>query len=432
MRLFVSALEYSANIHLRYLLGEIAKLDSVEICGIFDEKILDFTRKSGDCGDFEYCGDSAFCDSFGGADSKRGDSACVDSSDDKDCGDFSRGDSAILHTISGKSICNVDSIAVMGFIDVLKKMRFFINLNKTSLSLALKADKILLMDSSSFNIPLAKRIKKRNPHKKIAYYILPQVWAWKPWRAKAIEKNCDILAAILPFEVQCYKKKAKFAGHPLLDEIRYFKNCDSSKAVESSDFADSSDLNKGDSNIFAFMPGSRKAEIERIFPVFIEVKDYLKKRFPNASFHLIIPQKFKGSDLWAIYENLNDFIISFDAHKSLFYSKFAFICSGTATLECALIGTPFVLGYKCRAIEAFIARRFLNIKYIGLANLLYEKIRQDETFHIELVQEDLNVKNLINAFESAKESEFIEKSLRLRAYLKNGSAKAVARWLYDL
>lgn len=390
MRLFVSALEYSANIHLRYLLGEISKLDSVELCGIFDEKILDFTQKNGDCGDFY------------------------------------RGDSATLHTISGKSICNVDSIAVMGFIDVLKKMRFFINLNKTSLSLALQADKILLMDSSSFNIPLAKRIKKRNPSAKITYYILPQVWAWKPWRAKAIEKNCDILAAILPFEVQCYEKKARFSGHPLLDEIRYFKGCDSSKAV------DSSDANKGDSSIFAFMPGSRRAEIERIFPIFIAVKDYLKQRFPNASFHLIIPQKFKGSDLGAIYENLNDFIISFDAHKSLFYSKFAFICSGTATLECALIGTPFVLGYKCRAIEAFIARRFLHIKYIGLANLLYEKIRQNETFHIELVQEDLNVKNLINAFESAKESEFIEKSLRLRAYLKNGSAKAVARWLYDL
>lgn len=411
MRLFVSALEYSANIHLRYLLCEIAKLDSVEICGIFDEKILDFTRKSGD---------SAFCDSVGEADFKNGDSVCVDSS--ADSSDFSSGDSVPLsHKISGKSICNIDSIAVMGFIDVLKKMRFFINLNKTCLSLALQADKILLMDSSSFNIPLAKRIKKRNPHKKITYYILPQVWAWKPWRAKAIEKNCDILAAILPFEVQCYEKKAKFAGHPLLDEIRYFKSADSSKAVDS-----------GDSSIFAFMPGSRKAEIERIFPIFIEVKDYLKKSFPNASFHLIIPQKFKGSDLGEIYENLNDFIISFDAHKSLFYSKFAFICSGTATLECALIGTPFVLGYKCRAIEAFIARRFLRIKYIGLANLLYEKIKQNGTFHIELVQEDLNAKNLINAFESAKESEFIEKSLRLRAYLKNGSAKAVARWLYDL
>lgn len=413
MKLFVSVLEYSANIHLRHLLMELLKYQNIEICGIFDEKILDSTQK-----DF----DNVSCDFNANSDA------------------YVRSDlSNRANSISGKSICNIEKVAVMGFIDVFKRIRFFINLNRECLNLALNADKILLMDSSSFNIPLAKRIKKRNPNKKIIYYILPQVWAWKPWRAKALEANCDKLAAILPFEVESYTKKAEFAGHPLLDEIIYFKNAKHSDFINNTngknnvcDKSNKTSDSTQKEHIFSFMPGSRKAEIERIFPVFIEVKNHLKAHNANAIFHLIIPQKFKGRNLEDIYKNLNDFIISFDAHKSLFHSKFAFICSGTATLECALIGTPFVLGYKCRAIEAFIARQFLRIKFIGLANLLYEKIKPNEIFHTELLQNDLNVKNLINAFESANESDFLAKSLLLRKYLKNGSAKVVAKWLYDL
>ena len=374
--------------------------------------------------------------------------------------------------ITGKSLCDTNSIAVMGFIDVLKKAKFFLDLRKKCLNLALTADKILLMDSSSFNIPLAKRIKKRDKTKQIIYYILPQVWAWKPWRAKAIEANCDRLAAILPFEVGFYREKAEFVGHPLLDEIKAFRVGNSPLDLHSADLVNFGEQqtaslvvspkftknhesqtenpsvvdsalnaqNLGEnsaqiaesSNIFSFMPGSRTSEIKRIFPIFTEVKDALKSRDKDAKFHLIIPQKFASQNLAQIYGDVSDFHISFDAHRSLFQSRFAFICSGTATLECALIGTPFVLGYKCRALEAFVARCFLNVKFIGLANILYEKISPNKTFHTELIQGDLSAQNLLNALDSANENDFLQKSLALRKYLKCGSASAVAKMLYGL
>ena len=399
MKLFVSALEYSANIHLKYLLREMVARENIELCGIFDEKIL--SDLSGE-------------------------------SNESNCK---------LHKISGESICNINKVAVMGFIDVIKRVRFFLTLRAKCLALAIECDKILLMDSSSFNIPLAKKIKARDLQKEIMYYILPQVWAWKPWRAKTIEANCDKLAAILPFEVECYAKKARFVGHPLLDEIKYFRDTESTHPLAPSagegEFLDcfdshSKSCNDGfENNIITFMPGSRITEIKRIFPIFLQVKDEIKRRDLATQFHLVIPRKFMGKNLAEIYGDLSDFIISFDTHTSLLKSKFAFICSGTATLECALIGTPFVLGYLARRIEAFVVKQFLNIRFVGLANILYSRINKSENFHDELLQENLTAKNLLDSYYHANPNDFLVKSLSLRKYLKNGSAKAVAQWLFQ-
>ncbi|RDU64802.1 lipid-A-disaccharide synthase [Helicobacter sp. MIT 14-3879] len=348
MNLFVSALEHSANIHLKLLLNELNRIENITLSGIFSSDIS-----------------------------------------------------------PQKPLYDINKFAVMGFIDAIKNISFFIKANEAMARLAIKADKVLLMDSSSFNIPLAKKIKKYNPNIEIIYYILPQVWAWKPWRAKIIEQYCDKLAAILPFELEYYDKKARFVGHPLLDEI--------------TEFRDSSSY-----NLITFMPGSRKGEINRIFPIFIEVKNLLKKQDSSLKFELVVPKHFKDT---SIYLDISDFNISYDAQKSLSKSKFAFICSGTATLECAIIGTPFVLGYKAKWLDAFIVKRFLNIKYVGLANILYQKKFPNEEFHIELLQEDLNVTNLLSAYKNADSTSFLTKSIQLREYLKNGSAKEVATWL---
>lgn len=358
MRLLVSALEHSSNVHLKYLLCELGKLESIELCGIFDEKIL------------------------------------------KDC-----------QNCTGRALYNIDSFGIMGFVDVFKKLQFFLNANAKMAALAQSCDKILLMDSSSFNIPLAKRIKKQCENKEIMYYILPQVWAWKPWRAKIIERYCDKLAAILPFELKMYEKKARFVGHPLLDEICEFKQ----------------KINNA-KKIITFMPGSRKAEIERIFPIFVETKNALKN-MGDFVFYLIIPQRFSQKNLSEIYGDLSDFNISFNAHEVLKDSDFAFICSGTASLECAIIGTPFVLAYRAKWLDYFIAKNLIKIKYIGLANILYSEIAPNARFHTELIQNDLSVENLLASFEAAKKGDFLFKSCALRKYLQNGSAKNVASWL---
>jgi len=347
MKLLVSALETSANIHLEALKKELS--DDVEFIGIFDKKF-------------------------------------------------------------GKPLYDVSSLAVMGFVDAIKRLPFFIEINNQMVTLSKEADKILLIDSSGFNLPLAKKIKKRFPNKEIIYYILPQAWAWKKGRIKKIEKYCDKLCSILPFEQELYTKKDKisYVGHPLLDEIQQFKN------------------HITQTNKIAFMPGSRKSEIQKLLPVFKE----LIKNIPNKEHILIIPAGFDRKFIDEVYGDISGFKISNNTHKTLFESEFAFICSGTATLEAAIIGTPFTLAYIAKPLDYFIGKKLVKVPFIGLANIFFNKMGED-VLHKEFLQENVTVENLLNEYNSLNREIFLTNSSKLRDYLQNGSSKKVACIIED-
>ncbi|WP_324172850.1 lipid-A-disaccharide synthase [Sulfurimonas sp.] len=343
MKLLVSALEHSANVHLHSLKKELS--DDVEFIGIFDSDL-------------------------------------------------------------GNSIVDLRSLAIMGFVDALKKLRYFFKLNAQMVDLAEEADKVLLIDSSGFNLPLAKKIKKRYPQKEIIYYILPQAWAWKKKRIPILEKTINHLASILPFEQDYYSKNAPiiYVGHPLLDIIKEFKQELNTKVKE-----------------VAFMPGSRKGEIKKLMPVFEELIVKLKL---NAT--IIIPKHFTKEEIKELYGNLTGFKIAHDAHKTLYEADFAFICSGTATLEAALIGTPFVLSYIAKPLDYFIVSRLVKLSHIGLSNIMFTQFN-DKDLHPEFIQEDVTADNLLKAFNEYDRSTFLDDSKHLRAYLKHGSSKTVAK-----
>jgi len=165
----------------------------------------------------------------------------------------------------GSPLYDISDMAIMGIVDAIKKLRWFFKVADEMVEIAKDADKILLMDSSGFNIPLAKKLKTTYPDKEIIYYILPQVWASRPKRVKKLELYCDRLLGILPFEIKYYSNKAKYIGHPLLDEIKI--------------------QNSAKDDTISFMPGSRKSEINRLLPIFREVRAKLS----NKKAILIIP-----------------------------------------------------------------------------------------------------------------------------------------------
>ena len=299
---------------------------------------------------------------------------------------------------------DISQMAVMGFVDIIKKLPFFFKLKKEILKLANKADKILLMDNSGFNLPLAKDIKKKYPNKEIIYYILPQAWAWKKKRIPLIESNCDTLCSILPFEKDFYTKKDKisYVGHPLLDSIKVFKN------------------EQTNTNKIAFMPGSRKGEITKLMPIYRK----LAKKISKKSI-LIIPAHFTKLYIDEVYGDISNFTISKNTNETLVEVDFAFICSGTATLEAALIGTPFILTYIAKPLDYFIAKQFLKIKYIGLANIFFEKMLK-KPMHKEFVQDEVKVQTLYNEYKNLNKKEFLNNSKILRDYLKHGSSKNMA------
>jgi lipid-A-disaccharide synthase len=312
----------------------------------------------------------------------------------------------IFDEAHGTPLYRPQEFAVMGFVDVLKRIRFFKHAHTAMIALAQEADQVLLMDSSSFNIPLAKALKRTFPHKKITYYILPQVWAWKSWRAKALDSYCDDLCGILPFEIPYYAN-AVFVGHPLLDVI--------SKVKEQP---------KGDGSI-VYMPGSRRREIRMLMPVFRE----LRKKINKQSI-LVVPPFISDHHLEDVYGDIRGFHISKNAHEALYCADYAFICSGTATLEAAMIGTPFALAYKATWLDYWIVRSFVRLKYVGLANILFQA-QGKHPIHAEFLQKNVTVSNLLCAYENRDPEASLDASACLRKYLKHGSAKRVASLIYS-
>jgi lipid-A-disaccharide synthase len=343
MKILVSALEHSANIHLKSLVQELPK--QTDLVGIYESSL-------------------------------------------------------------GEPIVDLRSLSIMGFVDALKKLRFFFKLNAQMVELAKDVDKVLLIDSSGFNLPLAKKIKKKYPQKEIIYYILPQAWAWKKGRIPVLEKNIDQLCSILPFEKHYYSKNApiQYVGHPLLDQINKFKE----------------GLSEDIENI-VFMPGSRKAEIRSLMPIYRQVRAEL-----DVEATIVIPKYFSKEDVNELYGDLSNFKIRHNAHSELYHADFAFICSGTATLEASLIGTPFILTYIAKPLDYFIAKQFVKIEYVGLANIMFNKMSA-KTMHPEFVQEDVTVENLLHAYENYNRENFLDDSKILRKYLQNGSSKNVAK-----
>jgi len=297
----------------------------------------------------------------------------------------------------GTPLYDSKEFSVMGFVDVIPKIKKAKEAIQTLALASKECDKVLLIDAPSFNIPLAKAIKKINPQIEIIYYILPKVWAWKRGRIKVINQLIDKKAFIFPFERKYWIKE--YVGNPLLDEITQFRD----------------DLVY---NQVAFLPGSRKSEIKALMPIFRQLATKIQ-----AKKVLVVPRIY--ADEMDIYGDIGEFEVSFDTQKTLLTSDFAYICSGTATLEAAIIGTPFVLMYKARKIEYLIAKLFVKLDYVGLANIIFQQANKGE-FHKEYLQ-DFDIEALLSEYQNSSIDEFIAKSQILRDVLGHGSALEVVK-----
>ena len=339
MKLLVSAIEPSANLHLKEVVHE---LNDVEIMGVFDESL-------------------------------------------------------------GKPIVSPHEFGVMGLIDVLAKIKKAKSVIKEMVVLAQKVDKVLLIDAPAFNLPLAKAIKEAYPTKEIIYYILPKVWAWKKKRALKVMKYTDKQLSIFPFEDQFYPT-ATYVGNPLMDEITCFKE------------------KLTDNNTIAYLAGSRKSEIKRLMPILKE----LRSKLGDKKALLVIPPHLSEEQIDSLYGDISMFEVSRDTHKAVSEASFAFVCSGTATFETALIGTPFVLLYKANALEFKIGRMIVKLPNVGLANIMFD-FAGLEPMHPEFLQNDLIVEDILDAYRSMDREKFFEKSLALRTMLGSGTNKKVAK-----
>jgi lipid-A-disaccharide synthase len=276
-------------------------------------------------------------------------------------------------------------LAFMGFAEVIKHLPTIlrnIDFCKKDI-LEFKPDVIVLVDYPGFNLRIAKFAKEAGF--KIAYYISPQVWAWKSSRVHLIKKVVDRMMVILPFEKAFYAKydyPVDFVGHPLLDVIGESKpDLDSFRSLH----------NIPSKPLIALLPGSRKQEIQNMLPIMAETA----RNFPEYQFVIAAAPSAHGE--WYInYLTQSNLSIVYDrTYRLLQHSVAALVTSGTATLETALWGVPEALCYRSKGftgtISYHIAKRLVGkrLKYIGLVNLIMER----ESIK-EFIQNDLTVNNL--------------------------------------
>jgi lipid-A-disaccharide synthase len=279
-------------------------------------------------------------------------------------------------------IADAAQISVVGLTEVLSKLRNFFKIIRKLKEYfdSLKPALVILIDFPDFNLNIvARQAKKRNI--KVFYYISPQVWAWREGRINQIKKLVDKMAVILPFEVDLYAKNnfsVSYVGHPLVDIVRV--------SISKEETKKSLGLSL-DKTTIGLLPGSRTAEIKSLLPEMMKASQILKKNIKNVQF--ILP-KADTLDETIIKEILSKYaieikIIGGRTYEAISCCDLAVVTSGTATLETGLLGVPMIIVYKVSFISYFIGRLVINVKNIGLVNIVAGK-----TVVPEFIQKDAN------------------------------------------
>ncbi|MBI5376854.1 MAG: lipid-A-disaccharide synthase [Candidatus Schekmanbacteria bacterium] len=278
---------------------------------------------------------------------------------------------------------NVRDMSVIGLFEAFSKGALLRRIRKNILRV-IEENNIsaaLLVDYPGFNLYLASILKSKNIP--VVYYISPQVWAWRSGRIKKIKERVDRMLVILPFEEELYRNSgvnASFVGHPLLEII-------------DEDLKKSENIipwKKSDGPVVALMPGSRKKEIHFLLADMLKAAEIISAQIPDVSFVLPVAQGLDIKSIEALLPRSIDIKLTDGrAREVLRNSDFAVICSGTATLEAAIIGTPFIIIYRLSKLTEFIGRRFLKIHNWGLVNIVAGK-----EIIPELEQEEVNPVNI--------------------------------------
>jgi lipid-A-disaccharide synthase len=259
-------------------------------------------------------------------------------------------------------LAHVSELAIMGLVEVVRHLPFLLALRRrvfTALA-AERVDLVIPIDYPGFNLRLARHARTLGVP--VLYYVAPQVWAWHESRTKALSRDANMVAVILPFEEVFLRQRgvsARFVGHPLLDVP--------STAKSRTEWAATVGL-RANQPILAVFPGSRPQEIGRLLHIFSEAAAHVHEARPDvqpviaAAPHLD-PGLFAGTS-WPRVT---------DAKGLLQHADAALVKSGTTTLEATLAGTPFVVAYRVNSLSYLIARRLVRVPFITLTNLIAER-----------------------------------------------------------
>ncbi len=298
----------------------------------------------------------------------------------------------LMQAQGGRLIKHYREMAFMGFIPVLLNLRTILRNMKMCREEIIKyqPDVLILIDYPGFNLKIAKYIKTHTQIP-VYYYISPKVWAWKEYRVKSFKKYVDEMLAILPFEVEFYKKHnyhIDYVGNPVVDAVAKFREENENDSLEK--FVAENNLEN--KPIIALLAGSRQQEIKDNLPAMLEsIKEFSDYQPVIAGAPGIEPEyytKYIGSSPCKI--------VFGQTYRLLEYAHAALVTSGTATLETALFRVPQVVCYETPipSIVYWVFKNILHTKYISLVNLIADKVVVQELFakffSVESIREEVN------------------------------------------
>jgi lipid-A-disaccharide synthase len=285
-----------------------------------------------------------------------------------------------------ESLFPMRELSLMGLAEILPHLpRLIRRLNQTSgAALTMRPDAVVTVDSPGFCLRLAHHL--RGSGIPVVHYVAPQLWAWRPGRAKKLAKRIDHIMALLPFEPAFFAKygiSSTFVGHPAIESGASHGDGPAFRAKHAI---------PPDDTILCVVPGSRSGEVRRILPVFDAALRLIRQKHPDL--RVVIPVADATADLVAQDTRDWPFPVTyalpaerFDAFAA---SNVAMAKSGTVTLELALAEVPMVIAYRVNPATAFLVRRMgVSVKYASLVNLL-----ADREVIPEFLQENCTPENL--------------------------------------
>jgi lipid-A-disaccharide synthase len=221
------------------------------------------------------------------------------------------------------------------------------------------------VDYPGFNLRLAKEIKKRNIP--LIYFISPQVWAWGEKRIHLIKEVVNKMIVLFKFEEDLYQKygiEAEFVGHPLLDMVK--------PTLSEREFKNLLRISEKD-KVITLLPGSRISEVNRHLPIMLKAAKIIFEKSRDKKIQFLIAQTptLKNELFQAVKNEVSIpiTVIKDKTYDCLNISDLVLVCSGTATLETAIMEKPMVVIYKVSFLTALLLKPMLKISDIGLVNV---------------------------------------------------------------
>ena len=270
-----------------------------------------------------------------------------------------------------ESLFPIEELSIVGFAAVVQQLPKILRLIRQTAEAVLDAapEALVVIDSPDFTHRVARRVRAKNPAIPVIDYVSPQLWAWRPGRARTMLGYVDHVLGLLPFEPEEYRKlggpPCSYVGHPLVEQLSSLRPNPEEHARRD-----------GAPPVLLVLPGSRRSEVRHHLDVFGATLGRLQAE--GRAFELMLPTMphleatvREGIANWPVKPQI---VIGENEKRAAFrIARAALAKSGTVTLELALSGIPMVTAYRVSAIEAFILRRAIRVSSVILANLVIGK-----------------------------------------------------------